>query len=427
MPDTRGIACTLLAAAALAACNDGGPTPSPAASFVIATGQPFPTPEHSLRTTPVTPEPASRETPPASFYEVEGDDLDGPPGSLIRVVALTAPSGIRAWAVLYRSTGQDGVTVPVSGLLLAPAREARNSSSAPGGIGHPVIAWAHGTTGLADTCAPSRDGTVGLGYEPLLGLVRSGFVVTATDYEGLGTAGIHPYLVGSSEGRSILDSIRAAHGLADADAGERGAIVGISQGGHAALWAGELVDVYAPELQIASVVAASPPMDLRAVQREVLDREEVGEAAWLESLMVAAAWRRVYEAPFDGLLTDEAMGIVRRLEDECPWAIAPPTRDPFRIDPRELSHWQALLEANSVGHRAARPPILVLAATEDVLVPRSTIPVGIDRLCAAGSSVELRWVDGPHEATLADPIGAALAMSWTIDRLEGLPSIDGCA
>ena len=374
----------------------------------------------------MTPEPAVRETPPESFYEVDGAGLDGPPGSLIRVLGLTAPSGIRAWAVLYRSTGKDGVTVPVSGLLLAPGREAQDSSSPPGGAGHPVIAWAHGTTGLADRCAPSHEGAVGPGFEPLLGLVRSGFVVTATDYEGLGTAGVHPYLVGSSEGRSILDSIRAAQAMADAGAGERAAILGISQGGHAALWAGELVDAYAPELLVAGVVAASPPMDLRAVQREVLDRDEVGEAAWLESLMVAASLRRVYDAPFDGLLTDEGMSIVRRLEDECPWEIGPPTRDPFRIDPRELPEWQALLEANSVGHRPARPPILVLAATEDVLVPRATIPVGIDRLCAAGSSVELRWVDGPHGATLADPVGAALAMSWTIDRLEGRPSVDGC-
>jgi len=374
----------------------------------------------------VTPEPAVRETPPASFYTVDGGDLEGPPGSLIRAMGLTAPRGVRAWAVLYRSTGQDGATVPVSGLVLAPAPEADGGASPPAGAGHPVVAWAHGTTGLADACAPSREGAAGLGFEPLLELVRGGFVVTATDYEGLGTAGIHPYLVGSSEGRSVLDSIRAARALAEASAGERAAIVGISQGGHAALWAAELVDEYAPELDVSGVVAASPPMDLRAVQREVLDRDEVGEAAWLESLMVAAAWRRVYDASFDGLLTDEAMGIVRRLEDECPFAVAPPTRDPFRSDPRELSEWQALLEANSVGQRAARPPILVLAATDDVLVPRATIPVGVDRLCAAGSSVELRWVDGPHEATLADPIGAAIAMSWTIDRLNGRPSTNGC-
>lgn len=408
-------------AAALLGCDDGGPTSSPVLTSGVtsATSHPTPSLDASPRTTLVTPEPGMHEIPPDAFYDVDAAELEGPPGSLVRALGLDAPRGIRAWAVLYRSTGHDGASVPVSGLVLAPART-------PNDAGLPVIAWGHGTTGLADACAPSREGAVGVGYEPLLDLVRSGFVVTATDYEGLGTAGIHPYLVGTSEGRSILDSIRAARALTDAGAGERSAIVGISQGGHAALWAAELVDAYAPELSVTGAVAASPPIDLRAVQREVLGRGDAGEAAWLESLMVGAAWRRVYGLPLDEALTDEAVSIVNALEDECPWAIAGPSRFPFRVDPRELPEWQALLEANSPGHAAARPPILVLAATGDVLVPRSTIPGGVDRLCAAGSSVELRWVDGPHEATLADPAGAALAMSWTMDRLRGVPPTGGC-
>ncbi len=376
----------------------------------------------------MTPESAVRETPPASFYEVDGAELDGPAGSIIRALGLTAPRGIRAWAVIYRSTGQDGSSVPVSGLVLAPARETNTDSSpTPGSTEQPIIAWAHGTTGLADACAPSRDGAVGLGFESLLNLVRAGFVVTATDYEGLGTAGIHPYLVGTSEGRSILDAIRAARALPDAGAGERAAIVGISQGGHAALWAAEILDGYAPELDVAGVVAASPPIDLRAVQRTVLGRGDAGEAAWLESLMVAAAWREVYDTRLDGLITDDGMRIVRALSDDCPWSIAGPTQSPFRVDPGSVPEWQALLEVNSPGREPARPPILVLAATADDLVPPSTIQPGVDRLCAAGSSVELRWVEGPHEATLADPTGAAMAMSWVTERLSGLPGASDCA
>jgi hypothetical protein len=338
---------------------------------------------------------------------------------VIHAQELTAPRSVRAWAVLYRSTGRDGSSVPVSGLVLAP--EPASSRD-----GYPVIAWGHGTTGLADACAPSRDGAESGGFEPLVELVRAGFVVTATDYEGLGTRGIHPYLVGVSEGRSILDSIRAAHALPEARAGQRAAVLGISQGGHAALWAGELAAGYAPELDIAGVVAASPPMDLRAVQRTVLGRGDAGQAAWLESLMVAAAWRSVYDTPLRGLLTDEAMRIVGELEEGCPGSIAGPTRSPFRVDPGDVPEWQSLLELNSPGHDPSRPPILVLAATEDALVPRSTIPIGIDRLCTAGSSVELRWVDGPHEATLADPVGGTWAVSWLLERFGGAPVTVGC-
>jgi hypothetical protein len=37
-------------------------------------------------------------------------------------------------------------------------------------------------------------------------MLRRGYIVAATDCPGLGTAGPHPYLVGVSEGRSVLDS-----------------------------------------------------------------------------------------------------------------------------------------------------------------------------------------------------------------------------
>ena len=398
------------------------PTPTPPAAPPSPLGA---SPGRTLDPGPTVTAPAqpARALPPASFYDVAEGQLNGMPGSLIDSLELTAPSGVRVWAVLYRSTGMDGSLVPVSGLILAPADTAGPGT---GASGRPVLAWGHGTTGLADACAPSREGAGGVGFEPLVALARQGYVVAATDYEGLGTAGIHPYLVGVSEGRSILDAIRAAQSLPEAGAGSSAAIVGISQGGHAALWAAEILDAYAPELDVVGAVAASPPIDLRRVQRAVLGRGDVGEAAWMESLMVAAAWREVYDSPLDDLLTNEATRIVRALADECPWSIPGPTRSPFRVDPGSIPEWQALLEANSPGAQPAGTPILVLAATEDDLVPASTIQPGVDRLCAAGSSVELRWVEGPHAATLADPIAAAGALAWILDRFRGQVSTADC-
>ncbi|MEZ0239247.1 MAG: lipase, partial [Chloroflexota bacterium] len=88
--------------------------------------------------------------PPLAFYESDPSTLAGPPGSLIDALELAAPEGIRAWAVLYRSTGVDGSAVGVSGLIVAPILRPGFGS---GGL--PIVAWAHGTTGLADACAPS--------------------------------------------------------------------------------------------------------------------------------------------------------------------------------------------------------------------------------------------------------------------------------
>jgi alpha-beta hydrolase superfamily lysophospholipase len=356
--------------------------------------------------------------PPDGFYDADPARLAGPPGSVVDALELDAPDGLRCWAVLCRSIGTEGGTMGLSGLVVAPAVAAADW------VRRPIVAWAHGTTGLADGCAPSRLGIAGLGYEPLLDLARQGFIVAATDYEGLGTPGLHPYLVGASAGRSVLDSIRAAAELLDGT-GSAVAVVGISQGGHAALWAGELAATYAPELDVRGIIAASPPIDLRAVQAAVFAAPSTEGVSWIEALMVAAAWHDAYGAPLEGFLTAEGRSVVEALATTCPWDIPGPQADPFLVDPGSRADWQALMEENSPGRTAIRAPVLVLAAHEDEQVPASTIPTGVERLRGTGSSVELRWVDGGHVETLADPISALGAFEWLSVRLAAGPLRSG--
>jgi len=83
-----------------------------------------------------------------------------------------------------------------------------------------VIAFTHGTVGVATNCSPSLQGPDALGvYEGLDELLAAGYVLAAIDYQGLGTPGPHPCLVGRAEGMNALDSVRAAHELAQAHAG----------------------------------------------------------------------------------------------------------------------------------------------------------------------------------------------------------------
>ena len=77
------------------------------------------------------------------------------PGEIIQSVELLAYPGTRAWFVVYGSTGLDGQPVAVSGMIVAPEQ-------APAEGGYPIVAWAHGTSGIADTCAPSVEGVNGL-------------------------------------------------------------------------------------------------------------------------------------------------------------------------------------------------------------------------------------------------------------------------
>jgi hypothetical protein len=136
--------------------------------------------------------------------------------------------------VKYRSVGVDGKAINVSGVVSLPKGK-------PPKNGWPVITYDHGTTGIADQCAPSRDSLSNPAHVynsyayPLLNRwLKAGYAVVRTDYQGLGTAGAHQYLVGVAEGRSTLDIVRAARKL-DKRVGNRFAIAGHSQGGHAAL------------------------------------------------------------------------------------------------------------------------------------------------------------------------------------------------
>jgi pimeloyl-ACP methyl ester carboxylesterase len=179
----------------------------------------------------------------------------GPHGKLIwerRMTGGESLTGAKNYLVDYKQVGVRGTMVPVSGMVAIP------NGKAPKG-GWPVITWAHGTTGIADICAPSRlpAGIEGLNTPMLDGWIKAGYAVVRTDYEGLGGPGPHPYLIGVSEGRGMLDIVRAAREL-DPQLSDRVIISGHSQGGHAALWAGSLVKSYAPEIRLRGVLAFAP-------------------------------------------------------------------------------------------------------------------------------------------------------------------------
>ncbi|MGH2956966.1 MAG: alpha/beta hydrolase family protein [Solirubrobacterales bacterium] len=159
--------------------------------------------------------------------------------------------------VLYSSRSPQGKRIAVSGSLSVPKGKAPKR-------GWPVITFAHGTTGVADVCAPSRDrvgGPLNGGsayIDPLLNeWLRAGYAVVRTDYPGLGTRGNHPYLIGVSEGRGVLDIVRAARELDDR-IGRRFLVAGHSQGGQAALFAAGLAKAWAKGLKLRGTVAFAP-------------------------------------------------------------------------------------------------------------------------------------------------------------------------
>ena len=355
--------------------------------------------------------------PPGPFYTAPAEAA-GAPGRLLRSEEMPEPPpGAKAWRILYSSTGLDGKPVQVSGIVVAPELP-------PPLAGRHVVAWAHPTTGVADNCAPSLRAEVFDSIPHLPALIALDYVVTATDYPGLGTAGPHPYLVGESEARALIDSVRAAREIDKAGASVRYAAWGHSQGGQAALFAGEIAPIYAPELTLAGVAAIAPATELaRLLADDIAERS--GRLIASYSLW---SWSRVYGAPLEPVVIESAVPVINRAARDCIETWGEAYRAVFdsaglhagflRDGAFETEPWKQLLEENRPGRRPIRAPIYVAQGEEDTIVRPSVTADFVASLCRTGERVRYDRLPGVDHMR-AGRASATTAIQWMRDRLDG--------
>ncbi|HTI35088.1 MAG TPA: lipase family protein [Miltoncostaea sp.] len=369
----------------------------------------------------------TRAPDPGPFYEPPADAQDAAPGALLRDEPFTAgiPAGARAWRILYSTTGTDGRPVAVSGMVVAgPA-----ALEAPGP--RPVLAWAHGTIGVARGCALTLlpDPSVALA-KPLDRILAEGWVVVATDYAGLGGPGVHPYLVGDVTGRSVIDSVRAARAL---DTGmtldDRYAVWGESQGGHAALWTGiEAARGYAPELTLVGVGAAAPATDLGPLL-------EAAAGTTFGNVLVAqavASWTRIYpDLGFDATVAPRARRPVRSLARRCLFpntfvvaakAVLLPKRV-LSVDIARDPPWSVRVRENTPDGRIDAP-VLLAQGDHDPLVSPAVQARWVAARCAAGQEIDFRRYPRGH-LDIMESAGPDL-VSWTARLFDGAAVPAGC-
>jgi alpha-beta hydrolase superfamily lysophospholipase len=365
---------------------------------------------------------------PGVFYSAPTPLPAGAPGTIIRSTPIAgAPAGAQGWLVLYLSTGLDGQPIAVSGTVFAPA-------GAPPAGGRPVVAWAHPTTGIASRCAPSLESAGGAGNIPgLAAFLSAGYVVAATDYPGLGTAGPHPYLVGASEGNAVLDSVRAAHNLAEAGAGTTFGLWGHSQGGHAALFAGQLASTYAPDLTLVGVAAAAPATQLVPL----LDRDIGGLTGNVLASYAVDSWSQVY-APtltMDQVLHTTAIPTARLIGDSCieteaQLVVELPEAEMaekyfIATYPWDVPAWQTVLQANTPGAVAITAPVLINQGSADTVVWPGVTADWVASQCATKVDVTEKVYDGVTHTNIATT-SAADTVTWMAARFAGQPATSTC-
>jgi len=421
-----------LAAALLAGCTSSGdatttrtgPEPTgPTAGYEMPAMHPsdWGAPEVSLPEAPRPYGPSPTATADPAFYDVTTLDpaavAGAESGDVLRTepVDLTGPlAGARGWRIHYRSTTASGAPAVVSGMVLTP------SGSAPPG-GRPVVAWAHGTTGIADRCAPSATGN--LFYDDYGAQARrlldQGVVVTATDYHGLGTPGVHGYHVADELAAATIDSVAATHDLDDAGVlAPTWLVVGHSEGGLAALATDQQAADVLQDLEYRGAVVAAPSARLGTIAPLMFGVPEgrgygallLEAAAELDPALDPAVALRPVAAAREPLLThgcwEEAVPGFADLEASA-MLTSPAVGDQLA---------EVLDDCCRSDSAAARGPLLVVHGDQDESVPPVLSAELVDELCPEGVAVEYRTYPGAgHDGVLAaadDDVAR-----WLTDRL----------
>lgn len=363
-------------------------------------------------------------TTSGDFYQPPRPLPSKVPGTLIRAEPMEPfAANSLAWRVLYVSKAVDGTPIAVSGMVAAPAEPA------PLG-GRDVVSWAHGLTGVADRCAPSK-GFRFYGhdfYELAPEIVAAGYVGVATDYEGLGTPGMHPYLVGPSEGRGVLDIVRAAKQIDEAGAGNRFVIWGLSQGGHAALFAGEIAPRWAPELGLLGVIAVAAGSELQTIVMTGPLFPRTRFVHWYLGLAFEAAYSELSTSDIFSAQTMSAIDSLVEAEaclEEVEAAGIDFEGPVYSTNPLELADWPDRLLESSPGYVRTEVPVLMLQSEDDPSVPILLTNALYERLCAIGTEVDYRVFEGlGHDET--SKANVALMLEWTAARFAGNSTSPTC-
>ncbi len=402
-----GLALALLAGA----CTSD--TGSDASSPTTATGA---APDSGDEETTTT-EPGPVELTEGDFYAVPDPLPEGEHGTLIRYqeVSPTSVAGAVTYRVMYRSESLEGDPIAVTGIVVVP------EGDAPAG-GRPLLTVAHGTTGVADECAPSKEpgGELGLASS----VTDEGWLVAVTDYEGLGTPGRHPYLVGESEGRSAVDAILAAGQLPNADPGQRLAVAGYSQGGHGALWAGQVAEEWAPDLDLVGTFAGAPATEMGLIL--------LGAPTGFLFLIVAGFGAAYPEAEASTFLTPTGVERLSAVDEGCTGDVFGAVSDVAKSDlVQDGAHlkppWPALAEANDPGRVKTPDPILVIHSAADSTVPIALSDILVQRMCGLGQAVERRVLTAGEDHVGAAPGAYRDGLDWLKARMDDEPlTTDSC-
>jgi pimeloyl-ACP methyl ester carboxylesterase len=366
---------------------------------------------------------AADALPRTALYETPS--LTGTrPGGLLKQESSTAyalPTGVSAVRILYHSLDAGGRDVATSGVVLIPPGKAPST-------GWPVIAWAHGTSGVARRCAPSLEKDMEYGEEGLWPMVRAGFAVVASDYHGLGTQGPHQYVNKIAQGRDVIYSIPAARAAVPA-LGARWVVVGHSQGGLAA-WSVAEMQASLKDPNYLGAVSVAGAAEMRSLLSGMSTAGK--DAAYYLDYMAYAI--HAIDAGFRpaDMLRGPALARYPQVTTKGCWDYAyasfldVPEGPVLKAGWDQKSAVRRFFATDELGAQPVAGPLLVIAGEADATVPFALVKSTVRKACGNKIALEFRSYPGlDHDPTMEKSTPDQLA--WIRERYAGGAFKSNCA
>ncbi|MFD4367057.1 lipase family protein [Rhodococcus sp. NPDC058521] len=342
-------------------------------------------------------------------------------GDVVRAVPIPALPATHAELILYKSTDTNGNPMVVSGYTITP--DVPWNGPGP----RPVVAYAPGTSGLADRCAGSHGVGSSQDMAVITPFLAQGYQVAATDYQGLGTPGVHTYLNRQGAGNALLDVARAATTEADTPV----LVYGYSEGGHASAAAAELAPSHAPELNLKGTYVGAPPADITLNIDNTDGTSLAGNLFYVLNGMIAAYPDRA-ESIRD-IFNDEGLRILDETTNDC-------VSDSARFggvqfhnvtkDGRGLREhladepFASIVDENTIGFTAPSKPVFISHGVPDDTVPVEQTRTLVQRWHDAGATdMTVREFDFPPIPVAginhlpAGPAAFPELLQWMTQRL----------
>lgn len=392
-----------------------------------------------------------------------------PAGKLGQVIKReqikTSVKGAQAWRIAYISSDVNERPTISTALVVAPI------GKAPIG-GRPIMAWSHGTTGTAQSCGPSQvvnpavplneyflvngNSWTDYGLPSVDTFIKEGYVVVGTDYQGLGGGGRHQYVVSSTQGRDVINSVRAVASMQEVGAGHKVVVYGWSQGAGSTIAAASLPDYIAKTdtasdgIEFMGFVAMAPPDLAVTASGKVLDQALADQM--LEGLVsgfsntifdfahfamtmwgTQAAYTNLKLTDIfvddgakvlDEVFSNKCMHVV---SDTLNYAYANNYKTLLKEKPSNTLAWAQAFIRGGVAPVKPVAPVVIYWGTKDTTLPPIMGKLYQEQMCALGGNVDR--VQLPGEQTHFSTPGAAepFYLPWIRDRFSGKPTTNNCA